>query len=127
MFQKTLRKFRHRKSARNVILKTYETDTSRKVSYRINNLGFRGEDFDRRALYHIYLFGCSLTFGHGIKENKIWGALIRRKIAVLHRLKLSKINLANFGVGGASNSEIARLAVVQCAEQKPNLAIIMFT
>jgi len=54
-------------------------DTSRSVNYRYNSLGFRGEDYNPDAKFHIFLCGASEDFGAGLEEQDIWG----------HQFKLS--------------------------------------
>ncbi|MGB1221611.1 MAG: hypothetical protein ACPG43_08725, partial [Alcanivoracaceae bacterium] len=43
-------------------------DRSGKVQYRFNALGFRGEQYNENARYHIFVCGPSEAFGLGLNE-----------------------------------------------------------
>jgi hypothetical protein len=43
---------------------------NRKIEYKLNNHGYRGEDFNEPA--EILTLGCSQTHGHGLPQNYIW-------------------------------------------------------
>jgi hypothetical protein len=96
-----------------------------KIKYSINSLGFRGEKFKKAAPKKIYVFGCSNTFGIGLKQDDIWCNQLREQFA--QHFRLTDVNLLNFGLPGASNAEIARLSVIQCSVMRPDLAVAMFS
>lgn len=109
------------------VLHTFEMDTTGRNAYRINAWGYRGEDWNHAARRRIFVFGCSYTFGTGLREDEIWCAHLKGAYAEAFGVRPEEINLLNFGVTGASNSEIARLACLQCSVAKPDLALFMFT
>jgi hypothetical protein len=95
--------------------------------YRFNSLGFRGGEFDERAAFKLFVFGCSYTFGMGLRHDLTWPYLLKRALADRLSLPRSQVNLQNFSQLGASNSFIARTVLDQCARIRPDLAVIHFT
>ena len=67
-------------------------------SYYINDIGFRGEYPSIDDLRLLGFFGCSVTFGQGVPEDKIYANLISQ-----HYNK----KYLNFGIPGASCHRIA--------------------
>src|SRR3569833_1304118 len=93
--------------ARSSVLKQADYDQTGQIEYRINALGFRGEDVSTPALQRLFVFGCSHTFGTGLDEKDIWCEQFRRSYARHLSILPSDVNLLNFGCGVASNAEIA--------------------
>jgi len=112
---------------RSCVLKQADYDRTGQIEYRINELGFRGEDVSEQSIRRLFVFGCSHTFGTGLNEKDIWCEHFRQSYASRLKVPPSQVNLLNFGCGGASNAEIARTCLVQCASMRPDLAIVMFT
>ena len=61
-------------------------DQSGKVKYRYNDLGFRGENYNDDAKFHIYVCGPSEAFGTGLNEEDIWCYHFKRKFAECHHV-----------------------------------------
>lgn len=57
-------------------------NTGDSVPYRINNLGFRGRDWEDGEEGHILCVGDSLTFGVGIPQIETWPEKLSRDIGV---------------------------------------------
>jgi hypothetical protein len=114
-----LRTREHRPGAEGA-LATYGTDRSGTCSYRFNRLGFRGEDYDPQADFHLFACGCSFTVGTGLEEAQTWPAVLGASLG-------PGVNVLNFAEEGASNDYIARTLITQCAAVKPDLAVAMFT
>lgn len=62
--------------------------------YKINNFGFRGNDFNKGDKVNIYL-GCSITFGTGIDYKDLWVKQLNDKIDK----DIKIVNLAQGGCG----------------------------
>ncbi len=98
-------------------------DRSGKVHYRYNSLGFRGEDYNPRARYHIFVCGPSEAFGLGLNEDETWQHHFRLAYAREKNVGPYEVNLLNFSMIGASMDYIARVIVSQCRRIKPDLVI----
>ena len=99
---------------------TYGTDTSGAKTYRFNTLGFRGEEYDPQADFHLFACGCSVTVGTGLDLDETWPAVLGAALG-------PGVNVLNFAEEGASNDYITRTLLTQCAAVKPDLAVAMFT
>jgi len=108
-------------------IRRYGNDLSGEISYEFNRLGYRGEEFDPAATKHIFVFGCSCTFGVGLDFEDTWAHRLRLLCAERWGCDASDINLLNFGEGGASNDCISRTLVSQCSAVKPDLVVAMFS
>ena len=102
-------------------------DKSKKIKYRLNSLGFRGEEFNEKSKFKIFVAGCSHTFGLGINWEDTWGYKFKEIRRERKRYKLEDVCLMNFGVSGCSNNYIARNIINQCNITKPDILIILFT
>lgn len=102
---------------------TYGTDNSETICYRFNNLGFRGEDYDPDAAFHVCVFGESNTFGLGVAEDETFGYVLKSYIAEALDLEIAQINLLNMGVAGISADHCVRSAFRQLNGQKIDLVI----
>ena len=98
-------------------------DQSGKVLYRYNSLGFRGEEFNPKAKYHIFICGPSEAFGLGLNEEDSWSHQFKLLHAADKGLAPDEINLLNFSQIGASMDYIARVTISQCQRFKPDLMI----
>lgn len=63
---------------------------NRKI-YRVNNYGFRGDNFTKPT--EILIAGCSITYGSGLDEDYIWGSMLAKKL---------NASYSNVGLSGAS-------------------------
>lgn len=111
----------------NTVRTKIEPDVSGKKTYRINSIGFRGQDYNPEATRDIFAFGCSVTFGVGLNEDELWCRHFHENYAALHGLTRTEVNLMNFGLGGGSNPEIARTVILQCSAKAPDLALVQFS
>ena len=98
-------------------------DRSGKVKYRFNSLGFRGEDYDEKAKFHIFVCGPSESFGLGLNEEDLWCYQFKLHLAREKDVDPSEVNLLNFSQIGASMDYIARVVVSQCRRVKPDLVL----
>lgn len=98
-------------------------DRSGKVEYRYNSLGFRGEDYNENARFHIFICGPSEAFGLGLNEEDTWWHQFRLQYAQHKGVDQSEVNLLNFSQIGASMDYIARVLVSQCQKIKPDLVL----
>lgn len=109
------------------VLSTFSGDESARVTYAFNSLGFRGDEFEPAARRHIFVCGCSMTFGLGLDYADAWAPVFRRGYAGIHDTCESAINLQNFASSGCSNGYITRTLIRQCARFQPSLALAMLT
>ena len=105
----------------------YGLDQSGEKVYRFNSLGFRGDEFNPKAVKNIFIAGCSYTLGVGLNFEETWGYQFKQKVAKEAGLGLKEIGLMNFSVGGASNDYITRILLTQMSLYKPDLVIAYFT
>jgi hypothetical protein len=102
-------------------------DQSGKIEYRYNSLGFRGEEYNEKARFHIFVCGPSEDFGLGINEKDTWFNHFKLKYAQLKQVDPLDVNLLNFSQNGASMDYIARVIVSQCQRVKPDLVLSSLT
>jgi len=98
-------------------------DRSGKVKYRFNSLGFRGEDYNEDAKFHIFVCGPSEAFGLGLNEEETWWHQFRLQYAHNRGVGPSEVNILNFSQIGASMDYVARVIVSQCQRVKPDLVL----
>ena len=96
-------------------------------TYEFNTLGYRGENYDPQAKFHIYTCGCSYTYGIGIKQHQTFSHVFKERLATEIKLSLDEVNLLNFSQRGGSNDYIARTIISQSSQSKPDLALVLFT
>ena len=85
------------------------------ISYKMNNNGFRSEEFDPTA-DNLVALGCSFTMGIGLPVKDLWPSLLA------HALNLRACNL---GCGGASSDQCFRLAEYWVPYLKPKLVVLL--
>lgn len=73
-------------------------DLTRKIQYRMNQDGFRGDEIDTREAG--MAIGCSLVMGVGVPEESSWPHQLAQKLG---------IHIWNFGVAGAGNDVCFRV------------------
>jgi hypothetical protein len=95
--------------------------------YAFNSLGFRGEEYDHSAMFHLFACGCSFTYGMGIKWEQTWPYVFKERLATKRGWSINQVNLLNFGQQAASNDYIARTILSQCARSRPDLVLALFT
>jgi hypothetical protein len=63
------------------------------IEYRMNNFGYRGEDFEKEN--EMLALGCSHTAGDGIPEENRWATILAEKMGM---------KLSNLALGGESTT-----------------------
>jgi hypothetical protein len=109
------------------VLTTFSGDESKTVAYRFNSLGFRGEEFRPDAARHLFVAGCSITFGLGLDYADAWVSVFHTGYAAIHGLPEPEVDLQNFSTSGCSNGFIARTMIGQCLRFRPALALVAMT
>lgn len=76
-----------------------------KISYKLNNVGQRGDDFNKldNTKTNILFAGCSITFGHYLPENYSWPYHVYKYFKDLG-IDLGPLNIVSFP--GASGPKI---------------------
>jgi hypothetical protein len=95
--------------------------------YSFNSLGYRGEEYNPDAKFHIFTCGCSYTYGMGIKWEQSFSYVFKEELTKKLNYNIEDVNLLNFSQQAASNDYITRTVLTQCQRVKPNLLIIQFT
>lgn len=89
------------------------------ITYRFNNYGYRGIDFDTNCTKpKILCLGCSITFGIGLPENEIWLSHIQSYFP-------SHI-VYNLGIPGGSPDTVTRILTNCCNILNPKLVLILW-
>lgn len=105
--------------------KTYEEFGNKKygkndISYFINENGFRIPNGNyKESKNTIACFGCSNTFGIGIRWEETWPYLLNQKLG-------DDFVVKNYGLSGASNDMIARLVCNYLSKHKPKAVCCFF-
>jgi len=95
-----------------------EHDTYQGFNY---DLFYRTENFNPNAEKHIFVTGCSYTFGWNIvKYENTWGYVLKN----LYHLNTG---LMNFGKDSQGNDYIVRTILPQCNIFKPDLLVVQFS
>lgn len=115
------------KAGKPCVLREYPPDFSGTKTYRLNSLGYRGEEFREDAKRSLFFCGCSNTFGTGLNQDEIWINHFAEAYAADEGLTLDDLNVMNFSEDGGSNDYIARTLITQCTDVKPDLAVAAFT
>lgn len=85
-----------------------------KITYRINSLGFRGEEFNNSS--SAIFLGCSQTFGIGLPVENVWPSIVS------NYLNLQCINLA---IGAGSNDLAFRMSYYHIPKTKPKIVFML--
>lgn len=85
------------------------------ITYRINNEGFRGDNFDYTSPGMIAL-GCSFTFGIGLPEKDIWPTLVGQSLG---------LKVANLSWGGIAADSCFRLAAYWVPRLRPKIVVML--
>jgi len=85
-----------------------------KIIYEINQYGFRSEKFENSI--DSLFFGCSFTFGIGLKNEDVWVNLLKNKI---------NVNGYNLSVPGGSMDSVFRLANYWIPKLKPKFIFLL--
>lgn len=95
--------------------------------YRFNSLGYRGEEYNPDAKLHLFVCGCSYTYGMGIQWHQTFPYVFKESWAKSQGIQPEAINLLNFAQQAASNDYITRTVLSQCFRVKPDLLLVQFT
>jgi hypothetical protein len=82
----------------------HTTTINKKWTYHINNLGLRNIWPKKLGKDTIGLFGCSNIFGVGVEDHNVCSAVLQKEFP--------KKTILNFGVMGASTTQIAKLFLI---------------
>ncbi len=91
-----------------------------RMVYRLNNEGFRGDDFTRRkpeGTYRIAVAGDSFTFGEGVATEATFAELIERNLAG------RGVEVLNLGVNGYDAIDVMLLLNEVVPDFRPDLVI----
>jgi hypothetical protein len=108
-------------------LTTYGADTTGKVAYRFNSLGFRADEPERDARACLFASGCSYTFGVAVEYEDTWVSRFRDRYAERLGAPASEVSVQNFAQGGASNDYVARTLLAQIGRCRPDAVVALFT
>ena len=100
----------------------HETEEFHYVT-RVNNLGFRGDDFSRSkpaGRRRIAVIGDSFTYGWGLSFEETWPKILETTLRQGGR----QVEVANLGYPGAGPSDYAALAPRALAVLHPDLLVI---
>jgi hypothetical protein len=95
--------------------------------YEFNSLEFRGAEYDPGAALHVFVCGCSYSFGMGVSADRTWPVVFTRLAAAALGIPVEQSHVQNFSQVGASNNYVARTLIKQCHQISPTLAIAAFT
>jgi hypothetical protein len=109
------------------VTNAYGFDRSGSKTYRINSLGFRGQEPSEEPRARIFVCGCSYTFGVGLNAEELWAYKVKDRVAAAWGLDPMQVDLLNFSQGGASNCYIVRMLVCQSTRLRPDLLLALFT
>ena len=101
----------------------YGQEISGKHRYAFNSLGYRSEEFNPDAHFHIGVVGASNTLGIGLDYFDTYAYKFRMFIAAALGLDDGEICLANLSVAGGSNDYCARTILRQLPTYRPDLFI----
>ena len=94
-------------------------DTS--IQYKLNKKGYRAPEFEELDYnkYRIACFGCSYTFGVGVKNEDTWPEQLRNSGDIP-----DDSQIWNMGIPGASNDMIARHIYLSAPILQPQIIFI---
>lgn len=87
------------------------------IQYNFNTEGFRSIEFDSNT-NNICVFGCSMSFGVGIKQNQRYSDILAADLGMA---------CFNLGISGGSDSTSVRLALTWLRDLQPNIVIYQKT
>lgn len=98
------------------------TDTS--ITYNINEQGYRAPEFTayNDSALQVLCFGCSYTFGVGVKEEETWPSILKNSGNLP-----SEAQVWNLGVPGSSNDSIVRRIYHAVRMMRPNVIFVQWT
>ena len=94
-----------------------------KYDYRINNEGFRGDDFTQHikdSQIVVVALGDSYTFGQCVEENDIYTFLLNKQ------LEKKGISVINLGVPGWSLGQEVKAFYQKVLKYKPSIVLLQF-
>jgi lysophospholipase L1-like esterase len=93
-----------------------------RVDYRINNLGFRGEDMTvekPRGIRRVLCLGDSFTFGEGVRENDAWPQRLGQILG-------AQTQVINAGIQGADLDSEGLFLLLYGRQLAPDVVVIAF-
>ncbi len=98
-----------------------------RVSYRINEHGFRGGPLsvDKQAgTFRVVCLGDSITFGEGVREEDTYPARLEKLLAA--SMPGRAVQVVNAGVQGYGTREEVALYFARCTKLKPDVVTLGF-
>jgi hypothetical protein len=105
----------------------YFRDPRHRLTYRTNNVGFRGRDFSltRDERVRIAVVGDSFCFGHGVRDEDVWTEKMERLLAQASIFG-GRFEVYNFGMGGYNTEMEIALFERVALEYQPDVAVIWY-
>ena len=92
------------------------------IRYRINSLGFRGDDIDRekpKGALRVLCLGDSTTYGVMVEGRRIYTSVLERKLSEM--LAPRRVEVINGGVPGYSSFQASLFLSDRCFELEPDI------
>ncbi len=105
--------------------RTYDVDSGKVFEVRINNHGFRGEDFEIRkppGTTRVITLGSSSTFGYYDRDNETYPYYL--DVALKERCGADSIEVLNLGVPHLISEEIAALFFEEGLSYQPDVVTL---
>jgi hypothetical protein len=104
----------------------YGSDVSGTVTYALNSMGFRGEDYDPQAKFRLCVVGESHALGTGLAMDRTFGHLLKCHIATAFNLAMAQVNHLNFSIGSAPADFCVRMLYRQPVIRQSDLVVVNF-
>lgn len=105
-------------------LDRYGSDTSGKITYRLNSAGYRSEELNPDARYKVIVIGESHALGVGVAFDQTFGQRFKAHLAAALSMAPDDINLLNLSAGGISADYCLRTLIRQIDAVRPDLVIV---
>ncbi len=103
-------------------------DINNSVVHHTNNLGFRGNEFNKeksKDIFRIAILGDSLSFGEGVKDEDTYPQVLEK---LLNDKEVQKsFEVLNFAVGGFNTSQELAVLKKYIFDYQPDLIILGYT
>lgn len=96
--------------------------TEDSIDYNFNSLGYRSIEFEDTGAFKVASFGCSFTFGIGIKQEDTWPEVFCRS---LESYKKTPVVNFNFGLPATSADFVARMVYNSIKVVNPDLILAL--
>ena len=96
--------------------------TEESVIYEFNSLGYRSVEFEDLDTFKVCSYGCSYTFGLGIRQEDTWPEQFKQLLGAVK----GEVTNFNFGLPATSADFIARMIHSSIPVINPNLVLVLF-